>query len=308
MSYYYLAFGIPIVSEIELPALVPVENGKGFLNPVYVKLGIIPQDLKTPGTHPDRFAYCNANEMIYIIDNIIKFYISNGNEIIIEPISPNYMGNLIYFYSNCLAAILYQRDIVPFHVSGVFVEKDKVALFAAPSRTGKSTLALKLLELGYQPFTDDTAVLFFKNGKCYAQASYPMMRLWQNTIDSQSHLKEDDKQRLYDDDDDYEKFGFSFHQQFSLEPCEVKQIIFLKKYGGELTERPVKNIDAFKALADNVYRCHWIPAMGRNKLQFVLISQILNTVPHTEAIRPENGESFESFPLLIKNILQKSIL
>src|SRR5690606_10388802 len=98
--------------------------------------------------------YCNANEMIFILPEKIKFYITYGKTIIIEPIQTEYTKYLLYFYSNCLAAILYQRNLIPFHVSGVFTESGKVVLFAAPSGTGKSTLAVKLQELGYTLFTD----------------------------------------------------------------------------------------------------------------------------------------------------------
>lgn len=306
MIYHYLAFGIPVISEIELPALLPLEKESDKQSPVYVKLGNATAELSAPGTHADSSAYCNANEMIYTIAEKIRFYITNGNSIIIAPIADNYTENLIYFYSNALAAMLYQRNLVPFHVSGVFTAPGKVALFAAPSGTGKSTLAVKLQELGYAPFTDDTAVLFIENGKCYAQASYPMIRLWENTLDKQALLRTHEKQKIYDDGD-RDKFGFSFHQQFATEPAEVEQIIFLEKEGTEIQVRPIKKIDAFKALSDNVYRCHWIPALQKSKLQFTLISKILQIIPNRLVVRPLEEPTFDQLPHTIKNILQKTI-
>ena len=306
MTYHYLAFGIPLISEIELPALLPLEKELDMEDPVYVRLGNVPAELSTPGIHADTSAFCNASEMIYTITEKIRFYIANGNTIIIEPIADNYTENLIYFYSNALAAMLYQRDLVPFHVSGVFTAPGKVVLFAAPSGTGKSTLAVKLQELGYAPFTDDTAVLFIENGKCYAQASYPMIRLWENTLDKQTLLSTHEKQKIYDDGD-RDKFGFLFHQQFATEPAEVEQIIFLEKAGSEIQVKPIKNIDAFKALSDNVYRCYWIPALQKSKLQFTLISQILQIVPNKLVTRPLEEPTFDQFPYIIKKILQKTI-
>ncbi len=305
MAYHYLAFGIPLISEIELSALVSIDCDIECQNPVVVQLGTVPDRLLQEGSQPDPFAWCNANEMLYTVPEKIKFYISNGNRIVIEPISSNYSANLIYFYSNALAAILYQRNLIPFHVSGVFVEEDKVALFAAPSQTGKSTLALKLQELGFKPFTDDTAILFIENGKVYAQASYPMMRLWQNSLDQQNLLTENDKQQLYEEEE-YDKFGFSFHNSFTTDAVEVTQILFLQKEGTEIKEQSIKSIEAFKALADNVYRCHWIPALGKSRLQFVLISQMLQILTYTLAVRPETANSITEFPQFVKNILKKA--
>lgn len=306
MAYHYLAFGIAIISEIELPALFPLEDETLLeRNPVHVKLGMVPSSLSNPGGVAGYYGYGNALEMLYIFPNRIKFYITNGNNVIIEPISEN-KGNFLLFYSVCLTAVVYQRNLIPFHVSGVFLENGKVALFAAPSRTGKSTLAVKLLEMGYQPFTDDTAVLFFEKGKCYAQASYPMMRLWQNSVQQQSILQESDKQKLYEDEDQLDKYGFSFRQQFVARPAEVQQIVFLQKAGTEIQIKPVRNVEAFIALSNNVFGNSWISAMQKSKLQFELVSQILNTVPCIQATRPECRDSFDEFPLAIKNILQKN--
>lgn len=303
MTYYYLAFGIPVISEIELPALYPINESPNLENPVYVRIGTVPDQLVNEGQHADRNAYCNPDEMIYTISEKIKFYISNGNQVIIEPIAADYRTNLIYFYSNGLAAILYQRNLIPFHVSGVFTQPGKVALFAAPSGTGKSTLAVKLQELGFKPFTDDTAVLFIKDGKCYAQASYPMIRLWEQTLDQQSLLNTTEKQKIFDDGD-RDKFGFSFHSQFAITPVEVEKIIFLNKEGSEMRLSPIGNIEAFKALSDNVYRNHWIPVIQKSKLQFSLVGNILNNTSYFLALRAKNVNSISEFPLFVKKILQ----
>lgn len=302
-EYYYQAFGVPIISEIQLPALLSITKYEALETPVFVKLGTVPDDLEREGHQADKFTFCNPNEMLYKIPDKIKFYISNGKNIVIEPINKNYSASLIYFYSNALAAILFQRNRIPFHVSGVFTDEGKVVLFAAPSGTGKSTLSVKLQELGYRPFTDDTATLYIENGKCYAQASYPMIRLWQKTLSEQTILHENDKQKLYDDDDDLDKYGFSFHEKFVSEPVEVQQIIFLSESGTDLLVKEMKKLDAFTELANNVYRCHWIPAMQKSKEQFNLISHILNLVPFVLAVRPKGLESFSEFANMIKKIL-----
>ncbi len=307
MLYQYLAFGIPIVSEIALPALLPYQEGMSRELPVQVKLGMVPERLCGAVVYDDNRARFNSSEMRYHVPQKIKFYITNGNSIIVEPESSDITTSLIYFYANALAAILYQRNKIPFHVSGVFVAENKVALFAAPSGTGKSTLAVQLQELGFKPFTDDAAVLYFENGKCYAQASYPMMRLWQNSLDTQSLLQEADKQKLYDDGE-WDKYGFLFHENFPVRPAEVQQIIFLQKEGVEIETKPIKSIDAFKALAENVYRCHWIPAMGKSKEQFLLISNILSKVPISLITRPKYADSIKKYSLTIKEILQSKNL
>ncbi|MCH5715062.1 hypothetical protein [Niabella hibiscisoli] len=160
-------------------------------------------------------------------------------------------------------------------------------------------------ELGFQPFTDDTAILFMKDGKCYAQASYPMIRLWEQTLDQQTVLDTSDKQKLFDDGD-RDKFGFSFHTQFATAPVEVEKIIFLSKEGTEMRLSAIGKMEAFKVLADNVYRNHWIPMIQKSKLQFSLIGQILNKIPCFLALRPKDVNSVSEFPIFLKKILQNT--
>ncbi len=301
--FYYKAYGLPVISEIALPALLPVSQEATKQHPIYIKIGVVPEKLNTEGVYADDRTLCNANEAIFTAAGEIKFYISQGNSIVVQPIDPDYTPHLIYLYSNGLAAALYQRNLIPFHVSGVFVGEGRVALFAAPSKTGKSTLAVKLQELGYKPFTDDTAVLFIKDNQCYAQASYPMIRLWQHTLPEQNLLNTADKQKLYEVDE-VNKYGFSFHEHFAEEPVEVAQILFLKEEGNALVQQSISPLEAFSELANNVYRCHWIPAMEKGRIQFTLISRILHLVPYAQALRPAGQKSFEEFPLFIKNILE----
>jgi len=146
------------------------------------------------------------------------------------------------------------------------------------------------------------AVLNIENGKCFARASYPMMRLWEKTIAEQTLLKEDEKQKIYADDQRM-KYGFSFHQHFYPYPTEVHQIIFLKEDGDEIHIGPIKSTEAFSLLYDNIFRYPWANAMRKNRLPFPLIGNILNTVPCQLAVRPKGINSFEQFTLTIQNIL-----
>ena len=66
MLYHYLAFGILLFRD-ELSALLPLKADSGIENPVYVKLGTVPEGLLLTRTKADYFTYCNADEMIYTL-------------------------------------------------------------------------------------------------------------------------------------------------------------------------------------------------------------------------------------------------
>ena len=206
-----------------------------------------------------------------------------------------------------MAAVLFQRNLIPFHVSGVFIALNKVLLFAAPSRTGKSTTAVMLQQRGYAPFTDDTAILSIEGGKCFAQASYPMMRLWQNSLDNQSVVNMDDKQ-IIRAEIELNKYGFLFHDQFVDGKAEVAGLVFLEAEGSNIVTQRIKPGVAIQNLGNNIYRKQWLKGMKKQILQFNHLTSIAHVVPAWKAIRPKNELSFQSFAGAIETRIIHEIL
>lgn len=299
MTYKYLAYGIPIISCIELPAFVECLDEINA-NPIYVSQGKTPETLQAPALEEKPFSIFNENELLYAVPDVARYYVRDGKEIIIERTNGDWSEILLFFYSNCMAAALFQRNLIPFHVSGVFVNENKVLLFAAPSRTGKSTTSVMLQQRGYAPFTDDTAILTVENGTCYAQASYPMIRLWQNTIEKQQVLHEADKFELcYDIELD--KYGFMFHEQFVSKRVEVVGIIFLDADGNDMKTENLKPSVAIQQLGNNIYRKQWLNGMKKQILQFKQLTSIVNTIPAWQASRPKGQATFERFAEMIED-------
>jgi hypothetical protein len=293
MLYKYFAYGIPIISSIELPAFVEYSDEINA-KPIYVSKGKAPETLQTYALEEKPFSTFNETELIYAVPSVARYYVRNGEQIIIEPLEGNWSEILLYFYSNCLAAALLQRDLIPFHVSGVFINENQVLLFAAPSRTGKSTTSVMLQQKGYAPFTDDTAVLSVEEGKCFAQASYPMIRLWQNSIAQQTVLEENTKQNIRTDIE-IDKYGFTFHQQFVTGKVEVAGIVFLEAEGIEIKIERLKTKPTIEHLGNNIYRKQWLNGMKKQILQFKQLTSIVNAIPTWIATRPKTQATFESF-------------
>jgi hypothetical protein len=293
MIFKYLAYGIPVISSIELPAFVKCSD-EILIEPIRVSEGKLPERLQSPALEETPFVTFNQNELFLEIPDVARFYVRNGVEIIISPLGGDWNEILLHFYSSCIIAALFQRDLVPFHVSGIFVKKNQVLLFAAPSRTGKSTTSVMLHQKGYDLFTDDSALLSIEDGKCFAQASYPMIRLWQNSIAQQTVLEENTKQ-IYRQDVEIDKYGFTFHQKFVTNKVEVVGIVFLQAEGSEINIEKNKLNIALKHLGNNIYRKQWLSGMKKQALQFNLLTNIVNTVPTWIATRPKNEATFESF-------------
>jgi hypothetical protein len=297
--FQYFAYGIPVISTLKLTAFA---QSTKFIEelPIHVFEGKVPDNLEKPPLEIKPFSVFNDNELIYSVPNVARYYVRHGKEIIVERIDGDWNEVLLFFYSNCMAAALFQRNIIPFHVSGVFVSNNKVLLFAAPSRIGKSTTSVMLQQKGYSVFTDDTAILTVENGKCYAQASYPMIRLWQNTINEQFILKESEKIEIRKDIE-VDKFGFMFHTDFISDKIEVAGIVFLEAMGHEIRITKIKPSETIRLLGNNIYRKQWLKGMKKQILQFNHLAAIVNVTPAWQAIRPIDIPTFKNFAEAIED-------
>jgi len=292
----YKVFGLPLVSEVQLPALVSEDGFETPDNPVRVRLGAVSDTLiERPIKQTSWFKF-DEQQFVFHLPGTLKFSVSYGSEIVLEPLHDDMNHVLLFFYSNAIAAVLFQRGITPFHVSGVLDAAGKAWLFAAPSRTGKSTTALKLKERGFELFTDDTALLEVIDGRPMAIASYPMVRVWSETLESQKVF---DLDRAYQMRPNIDKYGIHFHDEFLQDPVEIGGIVFLNNKTDDLRIEKVSTIEAFRLLRQNVYRTNWVAGMGLEKEIYTLISSVVSKVPCYQAFRPNNEDSFDRFAEMI---------
>lgn len=300
MQYNYKVFNLNCTSTIPLPSFIinEVIQKADF----EVALGTVAPSFQKEPTVIKPFTQFNENEFFYQVPDIARYFVTNGNKVVIDPLCEDWDSILLFFYSNCIAAILFQNNQIPFHVSGVLDKNEGLWLFAAPSRTGKSTTALKLKEKGYTYFTDDTALITIEDNSCVAIASYPMLRAWENTMNNQQvyNLSEGKQLRA-----EINKFGIAFHDDFVSTSQNVKGIIFLEMQGDSIQIERLKSTDGMKRLGDNIYRNKWVLGMNKQLLQFKTLSAISQKVPFWTATRPKDQPSFDSFAdAIIEQIIE----
>jgi hypothetical protein len=292
--YKYQVFGLPILSEIELPALMPMDNLYQKFDPICVKLGKTPISLKSNYVEKRNIFLLGEQELLFEIKGLANYYVSDGTLVTIEPLSDKWSEIILNFYTNCVAAILYQRGFIPIHASGVVLDDNSVLLISAPSGFGKSTTAIKLAELGYHVFSDDTVIISVDGLDCLATASYPMMRQWQNTIDNQTKLKEVEKKVLRNEID-LNKFGFHFHETFEVKAVKISGIVFLSKDGTEIRIQALTPTAALQQLGTNVYRKGWATAMKKQIALYKHLTEISSKIPMWMASRPESTATYDIF-------------
>lgn len=296
MKYYYRVFGLACVSDIELPAFTQGDSSQKQDFEILLTSKL--PDFQNPQIESDEFCRYNESEFLYEMEETARFFVKEGKVIWIEPLCEDWGNILIYFYCNAIGALLFQKNLIPFHVSGVLDKDGGVWLFAAPSQTGKSTTALKLKERGFQIFTDDTALIFVEKGQCLAVPSYPMIRAWSNTLENQSVYSKMEASQI---NAEIDKYGIFFHEHFHDHPRKVKGIVFLEEAGDEIRIEKLNSMSAFENLANNIYRGYWIEGMKKQELHFKILTDIVKNVSFWKAYRPESRESFDSFAEAIEN-------
>ena len=300
MHYNYKVFNLICSSTIKLPSFIEV--GMECKPDFEVVLGSVGPNFKKEPTVQNPFTHFNENEFFYQMPDIARYFVSDGNKVIIEPLCEDWDSILLFFYSNCIAAILFQKNLMPFHVSGVMDKKGGLWLFAAPSRTGKSTTALKLKEKGYTLFTDDTALITVEDNICVATASYPVARAWENTMINQTAFAISEGKQLRAE---INKFGIDFHDDFVSSSQQVKGIVFLEMKGDHIEIEKMKAVEGMKKLGDNIYRNAWVDGMNKQLLQFKTVSTVSQKVSFWKAVRPKDAPSFDSFAdAIIEQIIE----
>ncbi|BDZ71695.1 hypothetical protein [Methanobacterium petrolearium] len=173
--YYYKAFGLEILSEIELPGMMA-----GLGNPdVKIILGTVNLPLTGEVEGPN---YRVTDGEVYLWwEDIGKVKISKGELVCVEPIADldgsDEVNIIPFLLGPVMALLLHQRGFLVLHGSSVNVNGVAVA-FLGYRGNGKSTTAINLYKDGYPLVTDDIlAIKFNKEGKPVVYPGYPHVRL-----------------------------------------------------------------------------------------------------------------------------------
>jgi hypothetical protein len=301
---YYFAYGLSIATNINFPELFVIPPTD--MPDVNVRFGKTPVHISEKTDREETNIFISPTEYYLCIDNIVSYYAANGNEVIIEPLAEGDEKSVrLYFLSNAMAAILYQRGYIPLHASAIYTN-DGIALFMGDTGAGKSTTVATLQAKGYRIFSDDVCVPILESDMIKAFPAYPMMKLWKDSfvktgIDS---FQEENRIRP-----DLEKYGKSFYESFDIQAQPVKQIFILEKDATlektQIRTQPIQGIEAFKHLQYYAYRLPYIEAMDMKKVYFELLIKLSNQIPVTLISRPDDNTTFNDLTGFIESGLDK---
>lgn len=297
---YYFAYGLNVATEIDFPELFvidPVDTPD-----VNVYIGKVPAHLSGQTEEQLKNLFITSTEYFLPIQDTAFYYAANGNQVIIEPLpGADEKSVRLFFLSNAMAAILYQRALVPLHASAIFSNKG-IAMFLGDSGVGKSTTVATLQTRGHRIFSDDICVPVKEENLIKAFAAYPMMKLWKDTFEKVNLGAYDEQNRIRPA---LEKYGKFFNETFDTTAQPVERIFILEKESSinQLQSSELKGINAFKYLQNYAYRQPYIDAMGMRKTYFNVLLELSNSIPITLISRPEDNNTISEVIQLIENQL-----
>jgi hypothetical protein len=185
-----------------------------------------------------------------------------------------------------MAAVLLQRGIIPLHASAIKIN-NRLVLFSGASHAGKSTVLAELMKKGYTAFSDDIVVCSADNSHVNASASYPMLKLWDDTIDKLKDPNFND--RSFSIKKDMSKYGHFFHKNFDTEKHPINKIFIIKPGAERLSHNTLEGKESFTNMIRQIYR----PGLIKNPdLKFLCFNLVLNIIKQCKIIeigRPENS-------------------
>ena len=291
--YSYKAFGLQIASEIPLPELQPYDGPPK----VVIKLGRIP-DCMDEVTEYNEHHKAGEKKLFFQVKDVGKYYINNGNQIIIEP-EDHADGRAIRLFLLGLAmgALLFQRGILPIHGSVISMGEYCFVLTGVQG-AGKSTLASAFRKEGYPILTDDVAAIYFDEaGTPYVHPSYPQQKLWKDSL-----LAIGDPTELFPSiHGRLDKYAVAIPDMFCDTPKKLAAIFEIKpEEGVEVRVTKLSGTSRLTLILNNIYRYDFIKGLGLGIEVFRYSAAIAGKASVFIITRPKGTFTMEKQMELIK--------
>ena len=283
--HQYRGFGLNIASDIEFPELLAAT----FTHPdITIIHCAVNSDIPGDRYEQDDYATVISPTEYYLdIKGNCRYQVLDNDIIHIDPY-PGIDGRSIrlFLLGSVMAFILFRKGLIPLHASGI-IKNDKVILFTGDSGAGKSTTIAQLALRGYKIFTDDICVIG-KDGK--GTASYPMLKLWDDTlalINAPAYNNKDFRLKP-----DIDKYGHFFHEKFHEEAATIGTIFIISKddSANEVRYNKLSGHKAFDALAQQVYRRYLIADLTLRTIYFKTITALAGGCHVIEIYRPAGND------------------
>ncbi|MES2796086.1 MAG: hypothetical protein V4683_08980 [Bacteroidota bacterium] len=296
--YFYKAYGLAIKSEIKFSELFALDSESDSFD-IHISVGKVPEKQSIIGFQKPISAY-NDYQYWQEIPAIGRYFVANGKEIIIEPITKNWDDVRLFLITNIFYPLLFQRNQLPLLASGIINKNGEAVLFSAPFLTGKTTLLLQFLKKGYLPYTDQGCTFEIENKeKIQLNPSFPLIVCLKESVFNLGLNKTLKYNELRAN---INKLGILFSGNYFSNSIQLKAIVILKEtsVSSTLNISKLNPQEAFMALHECHPRPEWIDKQHKNIENFKLLSSLSKQISVYKAERPYQKETNDTFVNMIE--------
>ena len=235
----YLAFGLRIRSEVELPELTE----DSFDTPD-VTFRLKPTASDFPPEHAPWEYRFGSKRIEMVWPPVARVTIDGMHEVEIEP-APSVEPQLLAFplLGPVMSLLLFMRGMLVLHGSGVAID-GQAFIFLGDKLAGKSTTAATLVAAGHRLLSDDVVAIEFADGRGWVRPAFPQIKL-SDAASSSIRLQDAEPRPLV-------RAGFPKRQHrlrsaFDHEKVPVHSLFVLSR-ADETELRRLPRVDALKAM------------------------------------------------------------
>ena len=233
-----------------------------------------------PNDYDTSFLNIIPNDLRIKIDGIGSFRVTNGENIYWEKDKPSVFLQDIrtFLLGSPFGALLIQKGFLVFH-GNALVKDNQAITFLGSSGRGKSTIAYGLMKKGWKLIADDLVVL---DSRGYVMPGIRRIKLWEDAINA-FNLDINQLQKCRKNLNKYLIIGKDIEEE--INPTKLKSIFVLtqrqhiKSPSNNLVIPVKSDQNKFICLRNNLYRPRFARALGKEGLNFLAISKLLNNLP-----------------------------
>lgn len=181
MSHAYRLSALKLMSDIELPELMPWDGRCDAPVELVFRLGKVPSRFDVRDQGMMSFQTKGRGRYLLNLADRARVSVENGRTITVEPRPGMDLTETRAVLMSPIQAVLWhQRGLLPLHASAVRVKGRALAL-AGPSGVGKSTLAAALSARGHHAMADDICIVDAADGGDVFPST-PRLRLWRDAL------------------------------------------------------------------------------------------------------------------------------
>jgi len=291
-TFTYKAFGLVFQSDFEIPELTESNE----VSDVKISLGKAPDRLNKITKQGVRFQ-ASKNEFLLEVDQIAKYYVKNGNKIIVDLFQDKLSKDVrLFLLGSAFGALFLQRGLLPIHGSSIKFGNE-AAIFTGISGVGKSTIAAHFIQKGFQALADDISVV---DQELNVVPGFPSLKVWNDVLKK----LEIENKSLKEIRPNIKKYHLPIHEQFYNKQVPLKNIIVLttkNSLGFEIEE--LSGIKKFNAIKNNTYRYRFVQGLEKQQDHFQVLNQLLQKVNVYRVKRPQAPMMLNEF----EDFLQQNI-